>query len=160
MGILFRPSLLDEAYASVTGRFRANLTFPHILSRTDFTFSKLCEVLKDELAREEHPAQLLLLESVSSSIALYLVGEFAIGKRFDTVGCGSLQPRLLKAVLDYIEDCPHLVIGAILGTGPGLESNHPSLVSMRLPAIRQCTRAPSGAAINSVLSYKRRGSQC
>ena len=50
MGIFIRPILFDDAYEAVTGKARSNVGLPHILHRVDPTLSRLCQILKDEVA--------------------------------------------------------------------------------------------------------------
>ena len=102
-------ALLTEAAMEV-GRTSGRLPeLIDVFNARDLFIGQLAPILVSELERPDHPAQPLLIESVSYALAGHLLRHYDAFRRNEERITG-LAPRTLAMVVGYIEEHPHEAI--------------------------------------------------
>jgi AraC family transcriptional regulator len=99
-------ALLDEAAAEIGNRPGRSPELVDVFSTRDLFLSQLAPVLVSELERPVHPAQALLVESISYALAGHLLRHYDALKRNEGKITG-LAPRVLSTVIDFVEEHAH-----------------------------------------------------
>lgn len=99
-------TLLDEAALEIGSHSGRSPELIDVFSTRDLFVGQLAPILVSELERSAHPAQNLLIESISYAFAGHLLRHYDAFKRKEEKITG-LAPRALSAVIDYVEEHAH-----------------------------------------------------
>jgi len=95
--------LISGAADEIGGRARANYEILNIFEAWDTTIGHLTNLFLDELNRPVHPAQALISDAISSTLATHLLRSYNAFSLQEHLTPG-LGPYFLAKVIAYIED--------------------------------------------------------
>lgn len=103
MGVYLAPRQLDEACEHIGGIQGSNIALPNLLYREDAALARICELLRLELFRSDDGGQLLIVEALSTALALHLARTY-VRRGSGDAAIRPLGRRSLTAVLEFIHD--------------------------------------------------------
>ena len=97
-------SLIDAAAAQTGARATTRVEIRNEFAVRDIVLERLAQAMLAEMELDRHPAQTLVVDSISMAIAAHMLGQY---NNFDGIGPGQAPPlgkRELARLMAYVED--------------------------------------------------------
>lgn len=105
--------LVDRASDEIDPRLRVKVEIKNIFQTWDPVIERLSGVLLGELSSSAHPAQRMIVESISCGIATHLLRSYNAFDHATADNLPVLPPQTLTAITCYIEDHMEETIGLV-----------------------------------------------